>query len=90
MKQQSPTNSFAARFFPFLIAGLTIVLFIIGILIFSWILIIAAIVGLVLFIISSISAKFSKHAERKSFQEELDAQQKGRTIDYEDIDKKDH
>lgn len=81
MKSFNQNGNFAARFLPFLIAGLTIVLFVIGLIIFSWILIIAAIVGFVLFLISAISAKFSK---TRTFQEELERQEHGRTVDHED------
>jgi len=71
------------RFIPFLMIGLMIVLFIIGLFIFSYILIFAAIIGFVLFIISAIRARFSNKKQTHAYQKQFDAK-KGRTIEYEE------
>ncbi len=72
-----------ARFIPFLMMGLMIVLFIIGLFIFSYILIFAAIVGFVLFVISAIRARFFNKGKTHTYQAQFEAKT-GRTIEYED------
>ena len=85
MSNKYKDNKVATKFMPFLAAGLAVVLFVFGLIIFSWILIVAACAGLVLFIISSISAKFSKQKNNKSPQTyDPNQPQHGRTIDQDD------
>lgn len=73
---------FFARFIPFLSMGLAIVVFVIGIVIFSYVLIFAAIVGLVLFVIAYIRTQFFKQKTHRLYRKN----QSGRTIDYDETD----
>lgn len=75
-----------AAILPFLFAGITIVLFVVGIIIFSYILLFGALVGLILFIIAFIFMKIKMHQLRKQFKQSSVSSRKGRTIDHDDND----
>ena len=60
----------------------TIFEFIVGIFIFSYILIIAAVIGLILFLFASIRDKFSKH---KKSNHHLHGKYEGRVIDQDEV-----
>lgn len=79
-------NPIFARFVPFLMMGVMIVLFIIGLFVFSYILIVAAIIGFILFIISAVRARFfnkGTHVHQEQFETKT-----GRTIEYDDEEKR--
>lgn len=58
-------QSFTARFLPYFMAALMVVIFVIGLIVFSWILIIAAILGGILFLIATIRRKIDERKKRK-------------------------
>ncbi len=79
-------NGIFEKIMPFFLFGIFIVLFIIGLFIFSYLLIVAAVIGLILFAIAYIRAKLFGPA--KPHNEEHRHQQpksSGRTIDHDDI-----
>lgn len=70
---------FAAKLLPFLGMGVFIVLFIFGLMVLSYVLIIGAVIGLILFLINYIRTKFS-HTHKKPHHLH---QHRGRTIDHD-------
>lgn len=88
MQQLPPPlkNSWAAKFLPFLTMGLSIVLFIIGIIVFSYILIIAAIIGVILFSIGYIRAKFFMKNKEVHRYNKTTEDASGRVIEHEEIE----
>ena len=71
-------NPLLAKLLPFLMLGLMIVLFVIGIIFFSYVLIIAVIVGAILYAIAYIRLKF--FTRKKPVQK---TESKGRVIDHD-------
>lgn len=80
---RSKIEALIVRLLPFFTMGLMVFLFIIGLFIFSYVLIFAAIIGFVLFIISAIRARFTvsknTNAQTKQFENN-----KGRIIEHEE------
>ncbi|EKD54195.1 MAG: hypothetical protein ACD_60C00117G0001 [uncultured bacterium] len=51
-------NTFLQRLIPFIFLGILLVLFVVGVILFSYLLIVGAIVGLILFLIAWVKEKF--------------------------------
>lgn len=91
MQEKLPPNRnipFTAKLLPYIMIGLTIVLFVIGLVIFSYLLIIAAIVGFILFAINFIRTKFFKKEDQIHTYHKDQEKQQGRIIEYEEEVKK--
>lgn len=78
-------NPLLARIVPFIAIGVFIVLFILGLVVFSYLLVIGAIVGLVLFAIAYVRNWFlrRKHLHQNP-QNKPEEKPSGRTIEHED------
>jgi hypothetical protein len=74
-------KNFSYKIAPFFVLGITIFIFIIGIIILSYILIFGALIGLVLFVIKWIRDKLSS----KSVDERKKVSKSGRVIDHDDL-----
>lgn len=74
-------NPLLAKFLPFLMLGLMIVLFIIGVIFFSYVLIIAVIIGAILYAVAYIRLKF--FTPKKPAQKTGSTGSKGRVIDHD-------
>lgn len=75
--KQSRLNQYVTRILPYLFLGFVLVLFVIGIIIFSYVLIIGTIIGLVLFSISYLRTRFL------SKKQQIKPTRPPRTIDHE-------
>jgi len=62
----SNLNQFTRKMISFLYLGVIIVIFIAGIVIFSWLLLLGAIVGAVLFLLAWIRDRFSEEGKKNS------------------------
>lgn len=83
MKQSSP--KLLQTILPFLFLGVFIVLIVIGFVVFSYVLIIGAVIGLILFLISAIREKFQKVKRMPPNLNQYDKPSKhsGRTIEHD-------
>lgn len=73
-------NNLLARLVPFLFLGMILVIFVIGIIFLSYLLILGAIVGLALFVVAWLKEKFFPV---KDLQKQERKPRKGRTIDHD-------
>ena len=71
MKTPPHLNPLLARIMPFFVIALMVILFIVGIFIFSYVLIFAVIVGFILFVVGFIRTKFFNHRKTSSIHEEF-------------------
>jgi len=73
---------FFARLIPFIFLGIMVVLFVLGLVLFSYLLIVGAIVGVILFLITWAKEKLfpSKQMQRYQQQDE----NRGRTFEHDD------
>ena len=74
-------NPFISRILPFFYLGIVVVLFIVGLILLSYLLISGAIVGLILFVIAWI-VDFFKKKRSHTIQKKS---KKGHTIDHDDL-----
>lgn len=72
-------NRFISQIIPFILFGILLVLFVVGIILFSYLLILGAVVGLVLFIIQWIRMKFFPSKHLSNYQH---SKRSGRTFDH--------
>ncbi len=72
--------SILSRILPFLYLGIVIVVLIFGIILFSYLLILGAMVGLILFLIAYIREKFFSSP---NYPEKIARKRKGQTIDHD-------
>jgi predicted lipid-binding transport protein (Tim44 family) len=75
-------KNLVAKIIPFIALGITIFLLIAGFVILAYVLIFGALIGLILFGIRWLREKFSAKQSPQTFHE---VEQKGRTIDHDDI-----
>lgn len=75
-------QSLLARLIPFIFLGIMIVLLVLGLIVFSYLLIFGALVGLVLFMITWIKDRFFRKNRKKSAQLK---HKSGHTIDHHDL-----
>lgn len=66
-----PLHPILARIVPYFMIAFMILLFVVSIFIFSYILIITVFIGLILFVIGYIRAKFFSHGKQPAFHEEI-------------------
>ena len=85
------TNPFLARVLPYVMAGVMIILFIIGMVIFSYVMLFLFIIGIILFSIGAVRARFFKRKKTAVFTEEfiIDVQREqtkksGRLIEHDE------
>ena len=83
MKQSM--NKLKAKVMPYIGMGLFLILFLLGLVVFSYILIIGAIVGLILFLIAYIRSKFTRHHPHSQNDQSYKNKPQGRVIDHNDI-----
>jgi hypothetical protein len=75
-------KNFLHKLMPFIVLGITIFIFIVGLIILSYILIFGALIGLFLFVAQWLREKL---ASQKSSKTPEKVEQKGRTIDHDRI-----
>jgi hypothetical protein len=75
-------NAFFERLLPFLFLGVIVVIFVAGLILFSYLLIVGAIVGFILFMLAWLRDKFFPS---KSLSKRDSPPRQGRTIDHDDI-----
>jgi hypothetical protein len=73
-------RSLLARLIPFIFLGVMIVLFVVGIILFSYLLIFGAIVGMILFFITWIKEKLFPSRNIQSYQK---SEKSGRTFEHD-------
>jgi len=95
--EMKPTNPFLARIMPYFVIALMIVVFIISLFVFSYVLIFAVILGLILFVVGYIRTKFftkkNNNASHESFfiiqtHTRDSSQNKGRVIEHNEDEKR--
>ena len=79
------TNKLFATLTSFIGMGIFIVLLILGLVFFSYLLIIGGIIGLILFVIAWVRAKFFMHKMKKHNHKKTSKMQQGRTIDHDSL-----